>query len=145
MDHPVQTGNLSKACGSAGGFIVGPKDLIELARSRARSFLFTTAPPPALCAVGIEALRLVREAGEQRKKLWENVRRLGAASPIHTVILGSNERALEASARLWERGFYVPAIRPPTVARGTARLRVTVTAMHELEQIEALKDALGKV
>ena len=145
LDFPIQSGNLSKACGSAGGFIVGPKDLIELVRSRARSFLFTTAPPPALCAAGMEALRLVREAGDQRTKLWDNVRRLGAASPIHTVILGSNERALEASARLWEQGFFVPAIRPPTVAPGTARLRVTVTAMHDAEHVEALKDALGKI
>ncbi len=88
---------------------------------------------------------MVREAGDQRAKLWDNVRRLGAASPIHTVILGSNERALEASARLWEQGFFVPAIRPPTVAPDTARLRVTVTAMHDAEHVEALKDALGKI
>ncbi len=142
---PVQTGNLSKAAGSAGGFVVGPKDLVDLLRSKARSFLFTTAPPPALCAAGIEALRLVRGADDRRERLWSNVKLLGAASPIHTVVLGANERALEASGRLFERGFFVPAIRPPSVPPGTARLRITVTAMHESEHLERLLDALPKV
>ena len=145
LEVPIQTGNLSKAAGSMGGFVVGSKDLIELLRSRSRSWLFTTAPPPAVCAAGIEALRCVLQAGDRRKKLWENIRLLGARSPIHTVILGSNERALEASARLWEMGYFIPAIRPPTVAPGTARLRITLSAMHDGEQIEALKDALKKV
>ena len=70
---------------------------------------------------------------------------LGAQSPIHTVILGENERALAASERLWELGFFIPAVRPPTVKAGTARLRITVTAMHEKEHMEALADALGKI
>jgi len=142
VDVPIQSGNLAKAAGGAGGFVVGSRELIELLRSRARAFLFTTAPPPAACAAAIEALRLVRAAGEAREKLWRNIRLLGAQSPIHTVILGSNERALEASRKLFELGFFVPAIRPPTVAPGTARLRITVTAMHEREQIEALLEAL---
>jgi len=124
---------------------VGSRELIELLRSRARAFLFTTAPPPALCAASLEALRLVRSAEDRREKLWENIRLLGAPSPIHTVLLGSNERALEASRRLYELGFFVPAIRPPTVAPGTARLRITVTAMHEREHVEALLEALRKI
>ncbi len=142
---PIQSGNLAKAAGSVGGFVTGPRDLILLLRSRARAFLFTTACPAAVCAAGIEALRLVREADDRRAKLWENIRLLGARSPIHTVILGSNERALEASRRLFDLGYFVPAIRPPTVAPGTARLRITVTAMHEREQLEALLEALRKV
>ncbi len=145
LDVPVQTANLAKAAGSAGGVVTGPKDLIELVRSRARSFLYTTAPPPALCAAGIEALRLIRGAEDRRKKLWENVKRLGAASPIHPVILGSNEAALAASERLWELGFFIPAIRPPTVPEGTARLRISVSALHEPEHLEALLDALKKL
>lgn len=145
LDAPIQSGNLAKAAGSAGGFVVGSKELAELLRSRARAYLFTTAPPPALCAAGIEALRLVREAAERREKLWNHIRLLGARSPIHSVILGSNERALEASRALMDRGFFVPAIRPPTVAPGTARLRITVTAMHEREHLEALLEALAKV
>jgi 8-amino-7-oxononanoate synthase len=142
---PIQSGNLAKAAGGVGGFIVGSRDLIDLVRSRGRSFLFTTAPPAAVCAAGIEALSLVRKADDRRRRLWENIGMLGAKSPIHTVILGSNERALEASRRLLELGFFVPAVRPPTVPVGTARLRITVTAMHEREHVEALLEALRKV
>jgi len=145
LDLPFQSGNLAKAAGGIGGFIAGSKELIELIRSRGRSFLFTTAPPAAVCAAGIEALRLIRQGDDRRQRLWENIRILGAASPIHTVILGSNERALEASRKLFELGYFVPAIRPPTVAPGTARLRITVTAMHEREHVEALVEALRKV
>jgi 8-amino-7-oxononanoate synthase len=144
-DLPIQTGNLAKAAGSAGGFVTGSRDLIELLRSRSRSFLFTTAPPPALCAAGVEALRIIRSADDRRRKLWEHVRLLGAASPIHSIVVGSNEAALRASERLYELGFFVPAIRPPTVPEGTARLRITVTAMHDTEHVEALKDALKKI
>jgi 8-amino-7-oxononanoate synthase len=145
VDVPIQTGNLAKAAGSIGGFVVGSEDLVALLRSRARPFLFTTAPPAAVCAAGLEALRRLAAAEKERAKLWENIRRLGARSPIHTVILGSNERALEASRMLFDRGFFVPAIRPPTVAPGTARLRITVTAMHEREHLEALLQALRKI
>lgn len=142
---PIQSGNLAKAAGGAGGFVVGPVELIELLRSSARSWLFTTAPPPAFCAAGLEALRIMEIEPERRRRLWENVRLLGAESPIRTVVLGSNEDALAASGRLWELGFFVPAIRPPTVPEGTARLRITVTAMHEPAHVEALLDALKKI
>lgn len=145
IDLPFQSGNLAKAAGGVGGFVAGPHELIELIRSKGRQFLFTTAPPAAVCAAGIEALSLVRKGDDRRKRLWENIRILGAKSPIHTVILGSNERALAASRKLYERGFFVPAIRPPTVAPGTARLRVTVTAMHERDHVEALVEALRKL
>ncbi len=144
-DVPIQSGNLAKAVGCAGGFVTGPPELIEVLRSTARSWLFTTAPPPALCAAAIEALRILEGEPERRRKLWENVRRLGAASPIKTVVLGSNEAALAASERLWELGFFVPAIRPPTVPEGTSRLRITVTAMHDPAHVEALLDALKKI
>jgi len=145
LDLPIQSGNLSKAAGGIGGFVAGPRELIDLIRSKGRSFLFTTAPPAAACAAGIEALGLIRKGEERRKRLWENIRILGARSPIHTVMMGSNERALEASRKLDELGYFVPAIRPPTVAPGTARLRITVTAMHERGQVEALVEALRKV
>jgi 7-keto-8-aminopelargonate synthetase-like enzyme len=128
-----------------GGFVAGPSELIELIRSKGRAFLFTTAPPAAVCAAGIAALSIVRKADDRRKRLWENIRILGAKSPIHTVILGSNDRAMAASRKLYDLGFFVPAIRPPTVAPGTARLRVTVTAMHEREHVEALVEALRKL
>lgn len=142
---PVQTGNFSKAAGGVGGFVVGPADLIEWIRSRARTFLFTTAPPPAACAAALEALRLIRSADEARRRLKDNMRRLGSETPIRTVILGSNEAALGAAERLRELGFFVPAIRPPSVPPGTARLRITVTAMHEPDHVDALLDALRKI
>jgi len=145
LDLPIQSGNLAKAAGGLGGFIVGSRELVELVRSRGRSFLFTTAPPAAVCAAGIEALALVRKADDRRRRLWENIRLLGASSPIRTVVLGSNERALEASRRLLDLGFFVPAVRPPTVPDGTARLRITVTAMHERGHVEALLEALRKI
>ena len=145
VDVPIQSGNLAKALGSAGGFVVGPKELIELLRSSARSWLFTTAPPPAVCAAGLEALRILKTEPARREKLWANIRKLGAASPIKTVVLGSNEAALAASARLWELGFFVPAIRPPTVPEGTSRLRITVTSLHDPAHVEALLDALKKL
>jgi 8-amino-7-oxononanoate synthase len=145
LDASIQSGNLAKAAGSVGGFIAGSQDLIEVVRSRGRSFLFTTAPPAAVCAAGIEALALVRAAHDRRARLWENIHLLAARSPIHTVVLGSNERALEASRALFEKGFFVPAIRPPTVPAGTARLRITVTALHEREHVEALVEALRGV
>ncbi len=145
VDAPVQSGNLAKAAGSLGGFVTGSKELIALLRSKARSFLFTTALPPAVCAAGIEGLRLVKEGHERRERLRANMSLLGSPSPIKTVILGENERALEASRKLFELGFFVPAIRPPTVAPGTARLRISVTAMHERKHVEALLEALRKV
>ena len=145
LDVPIQTGNLAKAAGGIGGFVAGPSELIELVRSRARTWLFTTAPPAAVCAAGLEGLRILTSEPERRERLWSNVRLLGAASPIRTAIVGSNEAALAASARLLEQGFFVPAIRPPTVPEGTARLRVTVTAMHEREHVEALVEALRKI
>jgi 8-amino-7-oxononanoate synthase len=145
LEGAVQTGNLAKAAGSVGGFVAGSRELIALLRSRARTFLFTTAPPAPVCAAGIEAIRLVQGADDRRETLWRNIKLLGAQSPIHTVILGSNERALEASRKLLELGLFVPAIRPPSVAPGTARLRITVTAMHEREHLETLLEALRNV
>ena len=129
---------------SAGGSTRSPSSR-AVRRSAARSWLFTTAPPPALCAAGLEALRILESEPERRETLWANIKKLGAVSPIKTVILGSNEAALAASARLWELGFFVPAIRPPTVPDGTARLRITVTALHDPAHVEALLDALQKI
>jgi 8-amino-7-oxononanoate synthase len=145
LEAPVQSGNLAKAAGAVGGFIAGSKDLVALLRSRARSFLFTTALPPADCAAGLEGLRLLRDGAERRARLRDAMRALGTETPIRTIVLGDNERALEASRNLLDRGFLVPAIRPPTVAPGTARLRLTVTAMHERDHVEALLDALRKI
>ena len=153
----LQTATLSKAAGSAGGFIAGSSDAIRFLRSRARSFLFTTSPPPAVCAAGIAALELLENSDAARAKLRENILHLrsglramghdlrNSESPILPVVLGSNDAATAAAAKLWDAGFFLPAIRPPTVPRGTSRLRISVTALHEKEHLDALLDALRTI
>ena len=155
----IQMGTLSKALGVSGGYITGSRKLIELLLNRARSFIYSTAPPPAIAAAATAAVEwLMTDAGEQRREmLWRNLARLGDELPrsllgerriqsaIVPVILGEAERALDAAERLLEAGFVVPAIRFPTVAKDAARLRITVSAKHTPEQISALCAALGRL
>lgn len=158
-DIDIHMGTLSKALGCSGGYIAGSRALIELLVNRARSFIYSTAQPPAAAATATAAIEwLMTESGEQRREtLWENLARLGDAMPrsllgekriqsaIVPIILGESERALAAAERLLEAGFVVPAIRYPTVPKDSARLRITVTANHSAEQISALCAALGRV
>ena len=145
----LRIGTLSKALGALGGYAAGPAPLIELLRNRARSFIFTTATPPSVAAAALAALRIVRsdEGRSLRARLHDLVEALrpGHPSPIIPVILGEADRALERSAALLDDGFLVPAIRPPTVPRGTSRLRVTVSAAHTDRQVAALADALPEL
>ncbi len=151
----IQMGTLSKALGVSGGYICGRRALIDWLINRARSFVYTTAPPAALAAAATAALEFLESAaGEaRRKRLWENLKMLAAGLPpgltpaklqsaIVPVMLGEENAALEASRLFFERGFFIPAIRYPTVARGTARLRLTLSAAHLPEQIQALTKAL---
>ena len=158
-DVDIHMGTLSKALGGAGGYVAGSRPLIELLVNRARSFIYSTAPPPAIAAAATAAIEwLMTDAGEKRREaLWKNLARLGDAIPrtllgekriqsaIVPIILGESERALDAAERLLEAGFLVPAIRYPTVAKDAARLRITITALHTAEQITALSTALGRV
>lgn len=141
-----QMGTLSKAIGLAGGYVCTSRDWTDLLANRARSFVYSTAPSPALAATAREALDLVTgPAGDRlRKKLRRNIDLLAASSSsaILPVVLGESEAALEASTRLLKAGFLVPAIRFPTVPRGTARLRITVSAAHREEDITTLRSAL---
>ncbi len=154
----VQMGTLSKALGGLGGFIAGKKELIDFLKNKSRPFIFTTALPPAACAAGVEALRVIEgeEGAGRRKKLWENCRYLEKSlkdvgfdvdvqSPIVPVVLGEPQRALDASKALLDRGLLVPAIRPPTVPRGTSRLRVSLSSEHSVEDLDLLLDALKAV
>ncbi len=147
----LQMGTLSKAFGLSGGYLAAAQPVIDLLVNRARSFIYSTAPPPALATAAREALAWTagREGDAARAKLRANVDRLAAAldlpSPpaaILPVILGDERAALDAAERLLDAGFLVPAIRYPTVARGAARLRVTLTAAHEPAEIDALAAAL---
>jgi 8-amino-7-oxononanoate synthase len=142
-------GTLSKTLGSLGGFVAGPRAYVELLVNTARTFIFTTAPPPADAAAALAALRIVRSAeGEGLEaRLRANVARLapGHPSPIVPIVLGEETRALAASQALLERGLLVPAIRPPTVAPGSSRLRVALSAAHTEAQVEALAAALAEL
>jgi 8-amino-7-oxononanoate synthase len=146
----VQMGTLSKALGVSGGYICGSRVLIDWLINRARSFIFSTAPPPALAAAATAALDfLCSDEGEERRcRLWGNIellqRFLGSSSEsaILPWIVGEEKPALELSNHLQMRGFFVPAIRYPTVAKGAARLRITLTATHNTDQIRALCDAI---
>lgn len=145
----VRVGTLSKTLGSLGGFVAGPAALCALIVNRARTFVFTTASTPADTAAALAALGVLRSAeGEALvARLRANVDRLrpGHASPIVPVVVGDEEAAVAAAAALLERGYLVPAIRPPTVPAGTSRLRVSLSALHTPAQVDGLAAALAEV
>jgi 8-amino-7-oxononanoate synthase len=144
----VTLGTLSKALGCAGGFVVGSQTLIDYLRNRARSLIYSTALPPAVCAAGAAAVDFVMSdvGHERRDQLWHNVSELKnglstlgiqneSRSPIIPVIVGDERKAVSISQQLYDRGIFVPAIRFPTVPKGKARLRVTASAAHSMEDI----------
>jgi len=142
----LRVGTLSKTLGALGGFVAGPAPFIDLLVNRARPFIFTTASTPADTAAALAALEVLRSAAGDAlvAKLRRHVERIapGHPSPIIPVVLGDERRALAASAALLERGLLVPAIRPPTVAPGTSRLRIALSAAHTDDQVALLADAL---
>ena len=140
-----QMGTLSKAAGLSGGYLAASREWIDLLVNRARSFIYSTAPPPALAHAAIASLELIRsdEGRTLREKLRENIAIIAdSATPIIPRVLGANEAALAASAALADAGFMVPAIRFPTVPRGSARLRISLSAAHPPEAVRALRDTL---
>ena len=153
----VHMGTLGKAVGSAGGYICGSRPLIELLLNRARSFIFSTAPIPAAAAAAAAGIRFIQsEEGEVRRtQLWARVDQIkngliGSAwkipvirSPIIPLRVGEEGKAMETAARLRALGIFIPAVRYPTVARGEARLRVTLTAVHSPDDIKLLLQALA--
>jgi 7-keto-8-aminopelargonate synthetase-like enzyme len=145
----IQMGTLGKALGSAGGFICGSRTLIDYLVNRARSFIFSTAPSPAAAAAAVAAIRIVESSegellrqtvhartDEFRKKLDGQV--FQSFSAIVPVIIGDETAACDAAQHLRARGLFVPAIRYPTVARGTARLRICINASHSSADIATL-------
>ena len=154
-------GTFSKAVGLSGGYVCGGKAGIDIILNRARSFIYSTAPPPAIAAAAHDVITRVFPGamGERRRsELWSNVSIFTKAmeeaaaplpheptSAIIPVILGENERALAAAAKLEEAGFLVPAIRYPTVPKGQARLRITLSANHEEKDIVALARAIARI
>ncbi len=135
-----QMGTLGKALGSAGGYLAASRPWIDLLVNKARSFIYSTAPPPAQAAASLAALKVLQSSEGQalQKKLQHHCQRFHSPTPIIPKIIGENEAALTASQALAEAGFLVPAIRYPTVPRGSARLRITLSAAHRDEEIEQL-------
>jgi 8-amino-7-oxononanoate synthase len=169
----IQMGTLGKALGASGGYICGSRALVDFLVNRARSFIFSTAPVPAAASPATAAIKLVQSGEGQFRSdlLWKRAEQLsvgtrstasptltekiGSAvervptsaipSPIVPLILGSESAAVAAATHLRDQGLFVPAIRYPTVARGSARLRVTLTAAHSKEDVETLVAALSQI
>jgi len=145
----VRVGTLSKFLGAMGGFVAGDRELIDLLINRARPFIFTTACSPADAGAALAAVNLFRsEEGERLRSRLRTLVELIAPehpSPIVPVIVGDEHEAMKASAALLDRGMFVPAIRPPSVAPGTSRLRVALSAAHTDEQVVSLRTAIEEV
>jgi 8-amino-7-oxononanoate synthase len=152
-DVPILMGTLGKALGTAGAFVAGSNEYLI---QTARTWIYTTAPPPAVAAATVVSLKLVENEGWRREHLHTLIQqfRSGAAqlglplmpsdTAIQPILVGSSEQALAISRKLEERGILVTAIRPPTVPLETARLRITLSAAHTAGDVERLLEALGK-
>jgi 8-amino-7-oxononanoate synthase len=150
----IQIGTLGKALGSFGAYVAGSRRLIDLLVNRARSFIFTTALPPSVAAAAQAAIELVAREPERARSLLARARSLGERlrarglaiphldSQILPVLVGSADDAVRVAASVLERGAYVAAIRPPTVPPGTSRLRLSLMATHDQEDIDLVADAL---
>ena len=150
-------GTLGKAAGVGGAFVAGSATAIEYLLQKGRSYIFTTAAPPAIACALVKSLEIIRNGDALRTSLFARIAQLrdGLAglpwqllpSPtaIQPLIVGDNEAALKLANALWERGLWVPAIRPPTVPKGTARLRISVSAAHSEADIAALLGALKEL
>ena len=144
----IQMGTLSKALGTMGGYVVGTQTCIQYLINTCRSFIYTTAPPPAFAAAARTALEIIQTDPGRRTRLWQNRQAVFQAlsamgfvltnteSPILPIIIKDVDLALTMSQKLFHDGIYVPAIRPPTVPKGTSRLRVTITSDHTQDHLD---------
>lgn len=151
----VVIGTLSKAIGTEGGFVVGSKMLIDFLLNHARTFIFQTAIPPFSCAASYAAFELIEQSNEKRQLLLLNVKKIktsleemgysvkGDHTPIIPVIIGDTQKSVLFAKKLQEKGIYAPAIRPPTVAIGESRIRLTVTTDHSLKEIDYMLESFN--
>ena len=150
-------GTLGKAAGVGGAFVAGSETAIEYLLQKGRSYIFTTAQPPAVACALSKSLQLIRDGDVLRADLMARIgqlrdglvglklKLLPSPTAIQPLIVGDNEAAVALSKALWERGLWVPAIRPPTVPKDTARLRISVSAAHTAADIESLVAALKEL
>ena len=148
-------GTLGKAAGVGGAFVAGSATAIEYLLNKGRSYIFTTAAPPAIACALSKSLQIIRNGDALRTNLMARIAQLReglagkpllpSATAIQPYIVGDNEAAVALSKALWERGLWVPAIRPPTVPKGTARLRISVSAAHTAGDIDHLLSALKEL
>ena len=148
-------GTLGKAAGVGGAFVAGSATAIEYLLNKGRSYIFTTAAPPAIACALSKSLQIIRNGDALRANLMARIAQLReglagkpllpSATAIQPYIVGDNEAAVTLSKALWERGLWVPAIRPPTVPKGTARLRISVSAAHTAGDIDHLLSALKEL
>ena len=155
-DVPILMGTLGKGFGTFGAFVAGSEDLIETLIQKARTYIYTTALPAAVAEATRASLKLVIAESWRRDKLKKlaerfsvGARQLGlqlmnSTSPIQPIVIGENQKVIEISQALLQAGFLVSAIRPPTVPQGSARLRVTFSALHDEAHVDSLLDALDK-
>jgi 8-amino-7-oxononanoate synthase len=144
----IVMGTLSKTLGSVGGYIAGKKELRETLVNRSRMFIYTTGPSPAASAAALESIRIIQDEPQRREKLWRNIRLLreglleagydlfGSVGPIVPVRIGDPSKAMRFRGLLRREGIFAPAIRPPTVPRGTDRIRLSVTAEHSKSDLD---------
>jgi len=156
-DIDIQIGTLSKALGSFGAYCAGSRKLIDYLTNTARSFIYTTALPPAAAAASTEAISIIQCEPGLMKNLWDNTRyvksrlqemgfdTMDSQTPIIPILIKDNDKAVEFSKKLFENGIFVSAIRPPTVPIDTARLRLTVMASHSRENLNALCEKLQSI
>jgi 8-amino-7-oxononanoate synthase len=153
-DRVLYVGTLGKAAGVFGAFVAGSTDAIEWLQQRARTYMFTTASPPVLAAALLASIDLIEKEDWRRAQLHRSVAQLRAAlaqgplcllpsdTPIQALIVGANDEAMALMGALRREGIWVPAIRPPTVPAGTARLRISLSAAHSELDVQRLIEAL---
>jgi 8-amino-7-oxononanoate synthase len=152
----IVVGTMSKALGSGGGFVTAPEVVIKSIVNKARSFIYTTAATVPNCAAALKAIEIIKAEPERREKLKKNCEYLRkkldalkldtgqSSTHIIPVIIGSEARTLAISKMLLDEGYFVAAIRPPTVAANTSRLRISLQANHTTEQMDGLVEALER-
>lgn len=150
-------GTLGKAAGVGGAFVAGSALAIDYLLNKGRSYIFTTAAPPAVACALRASLKIIEQGEARRQQLFANIARLQSglrglpwpllpsATAIQPLIVGDNAAALALAQALWQRGLWVPAIRPPTVPKGTARLRISLSAAHTAADIDLLVTTLKEL